>query len=58
MIFSLDLSIKGASRQSAGVIFASLWIAAGQSERPLRLAWSSISSFQVILWFAHEAGYS
>ncbi len=28
----------------------------GQTERPLRVAWSSISSSQAILWVAHEAG--
>ena len=55
--------MKRASRKFASAIFLLLWIvgatagnAVGQSERPLRVAWSSISSSQVILWVAHEAG--
>ena len=28
----------------------------GQSERPLRVAWSSVSSSQAVLWVAHEGG--
>jgi NitT/TauT family transport system substrate-binding protein len=56
MIDSTTRFIKSILTLALILVAADAATVSAQAERPLRVAWSSVSSSQAVLWVAHEAG--